>query len=669
MRIKKILAAALALSLLLAPMVRAAGIGSPAFPQMDDFFEGLARVKQDGKYGFADSSGEIVIPCTFDDAFPFKGGVACVVVDDLWGFIDATGAYFVEPKYAFISISSYLTSDVIPYYPRHVVYFENGPLAVREAHGQKYGLLAESGTELLPLVYDGVYQDDAGLYHVLEGERWFTVNSRGETVGPYPQGYTAVRHSGAADLWFAGRGGKLALVDDTGQPVSDMIFDDFGPFTGEAFPARQGEKWGFVGIDGTELTPPVYDTVLCAFLWDIITVTLDARDAMVDARGNLLTSERYDDLLPQVYTPFVKAFRDGKQGLLAADGSVTIPLIYDRIEGDDASGLYRAYLGEQVGLVADTGEIVAPVQYEDVAGPVDGVLALQENGRWLLQDSAGQRTELPYAGVRVAGAGLFQVAQNGRLGCIDTTGKVVIPLVYGTQGPIRFEDGLAFPYQNGKKGAIDTTGTVIFPFVYDTLTTMNTPSQIMATQNGERIYLTRPQDVPSSWALEGAQRALSRWLIPPMMQGDYRRAITRQEFCALVAQTLRMEGLRKDITDGFAAAFEDADDPDILLLAELGIARGLGDGRFGPDNRITREAAAVLLKNYMDYLGFPAMDGAIDYADSMDISHWAADAVRDVSLAGIMTGVGDNLFGPKGHYTREQAVMTVLRIFETAVGT
>lgn len=35
-----------------------------------------------------------------------------------------------------------------------------------------------------------------------------------------------------------------------------------------------------------------------------------------------------------------------------------------------------------------------------------------------------------------------------------------------------------------------------------------------------------------------------------------------------------------------------------------------------------------------------------------------------MSAAGIMQGVGDGRFSPKGSYTREQAVMTMLRLYD-----
>ncbi len=40
-----------------------------------------------GKYGFADTSGKEVIPCIYDDARNFNESLAPVCKDEKWGFI------------------------------------------------------------------------------------------------------------------------------------------------------------------------------------------------------------------------------------------------------------------------------------------------------------------------------------------------------------------------------------------------------------------------------------------------------------------------------------------------------------------------------------------------------------------------------------------------------
>ena len=65
-----------------------------------DFYEGLAKGRVDGKFGFYNASGDWVIKPQFDGARDFKNGYAAAKKGETWGFIDKTGEWVVDPKYA-----------------------------------------------------------------------------------------------------------------------------------------------------------------------------------------------------------------------------------------------------------------------------------------------------------------------------------------------------------------------------------------------------------------------------------------------------------------------------------------------------------------------------------------------------------------------------------------
>lgn len=62
--------------------------------------EGLARVEQKGKWGFANSKGELVIPCEYDHAEDFTDGLAFVEQDGLYGLINPEGELVVPCQFA-----------------------------------------------------------------------------------------------------------------------------------------------------------------------------------------------------------------------------------------------------------------------------------------------------------------------------------------------------------------------------------------------------------------------------------------------------------------------------------------------------------------------------------------------------------------------------------------
>ena len=58
---------------------------------IDNFKEGLAKVRVEEKYGFVDSKGQEVIPVKFQMAYPFEKGIAMIKENDLWGAINING--------------------------------------------------------------------------------------------------------------------------------------------------------------------------------------------------------------------------------------------------------------------------------------------------------------------------------------------------------------------------------------------------------------------------------------------------------------------------------------------------------------------------------------------------------------------------------------------------
>ena len=62
------------------------------------FSEGLVAVRIDGKYGYANKTGKIVIAPQFDEVYQFREGLASARTGSWWGFIDKTGEWVIEPK-------------------------------------------------------------------------------------------------------------------------------------------------------------------------------------------------------------------------------------------------------------------------------------------------------------------------------------------------------------------------------------------------------------------------------------------------------------------------------------------------------------------------------------------------------------------------------------------
>ena len=99
------------------------------------------------------------------------------------------------------------------------------------------------------------------------------------------------------------------------------------------------------------------------------------------------------------------------------------------------------------------------------------------------------------------------------------------------------------------------------------------------------------------------------------------------------------------------------------------IVNGVGNGRFAPDQSITREQMAVIMQNYAKVIGFtlPKVHVENTFADSTKINTYAKEAVKQMQMAGVISGKNSNLFDPQGTATRAEVSAVLRRFVELAI--
>ena len=170
-------------------------------------------------------------------------------------------------------------------------------------------------------------------------------------------------------------------------------------------------------------------------------------------------------------------------------------------------------------------------------------------------------------------------------------------------------------------------------------------------------------DTPSLWAADSISKAISLNLLPQELQGKYTQAMTRAEFCSLTV-ILYEKIMAKEISDRIP--FNDTNDVYVEKAAAIGVVLGVSDGRFNPGGQLSREQAATMLARLSEALGMPLVKKAATFDDNSSISSWAIERVGQMQASGIMSGTGNNKFTPKGSYSREQSVITFIRVYDRA---
>lgn len=185
-------------------------------------------------------------------------------------------------------------------------------------------------------------------------------------------------------------------------------------------------------------------------------------------------------------------------------------------------------------------------------------------------------------------------------------------------------------------------------------------------------------DVPAPWALSEVREAEYRKLVPPELQSEYTKTVTRSEFCTLAVicveqvkqMTIEQYIVQKGLTIPKPSPFTDIGGmserarADILAAYALGIVAGTSATTFEPNKLITREQAAKMLTAAAAAMGERTNVDVPEFADGALISSWALPYIGYVFDAKIMGGVGANKFDPRGGYQRQQAYMTMLRLYK-----
>ncbi|MCL2197436.1 MAG: S-layer homology domain-containing protein [Defluviitaleaceae bacterium] len=180
----------------------------------------------------------------------------------------------------------------------------------------------------------------------------------------------------------------------------------------------------------------------------------------------------------------------------------------------------------------------------------------------------------------------------------------------------------------------------------------------------------------SVWAEQAVTQAILRGVIPHNLMSDFNRPITNVEFSDLVG-TMYMAFLggiigiydipvlEQEIAERITALTgeDNINAEDFLRRA---VTVNLCESTFSPYETITRERAAVVFSHLVEIiLKYPIKDiPPVAFTDTASLAPHAVAAIEKMQTMGIMGGVCENTFSPNAIFTREQSIVTIMRIFD-----
>ena len=92
----------------------------------------------------------------------------------------------------------------------------------------------------------------------------------------------------------------------------------------------------------------------------------------------------------------------------------------------------------------------------------------------------------------------------------------------------------------------------------------------------------------------------------------------------------------------------------ILWACEEGVMSGYGQGLVGPEDSLTREQFAVILRAYGEYLGLELSSSPVSFLDAEEVSEWALPAAQWAVSNGLLS-LEDGKLNPKAGVSQSQA--------------
>ena len=386
------------------------------YENAENFSDGKAKVKQNGKWFFIDKNGqelpikETAIAGSYQEVGEYHEGLCRVSTlklrfmdlayhsdyEDIagtWGFVNEAGDVVVSPQYIYandfedglaIVCKGKWTTD-----PKWDNKYNKGRYWTET---ELWGGIDCDGNEVIPFIFDEIkhFNDTTEVFMAHVGGwpdgKWGVIDRRGNWVAEpafedfgydYMDGLITFY---ADDKWSCDDT-PIGVYDLKARKVLfepqfvDVSFNEDGTFDVEVHDEKLGRTVAkIIDRTGQELFPSIYSLI---YSWRepyevVIRDENGARHGLIDKAGNVLLPCKYHVSWNGLYWKEKRIVfeENDKQGLMDFDDNIIIPAIYHKVYGVDAP-LLTVYVGEKdnykVGLIDHSGKIVIPAEYSSIS--------------------------------------------------------------------------------------------------------------------------------------------------------------------------------------------------------------------------------------------------------------------------------------------------------------
>ena len=307
---------------------------------MTDLQETLFPAKKDGKSGYINSEGQIIIDFEFDffGSREFTEGLASVLVNDKAGYIDTKGNFVIKPQFEL----------AMP--------FSDG-LAYVRVDG-KHGYIDKSGHFIIPPKYYSCYSfhDGYALVNDTVTSKGFFIDKTGKTKLTGRNFLLSEYREGLINC--TDNKGNWGFIDIDGNTIINYDYKATRPFyEGKAAvtpkkeidgkPNRK-EKCGFINHQGELIIPQIFEGADMKFSNGFCAVWNNNLYGYIDTKGDIAIPFEFDftDRFSEGLAAFKPKGRNKKYGYINKSGNIMIEPKFTAVE-PFANGLAEVIIGKE----------------------------------------------------------------------------------------------------------------------------------------------------------------------------------------------------------------------------------------------------------------------------------------------------------------------------------
>lgn len=306
----------------------------------------LLPVELNGKVGYINTKGEIVIKPQYDYGWKFSEGFACVVVNGKTGFIDESGAYLVKPQ--FNSTYGCFTEFREGFAPVHIDYYP--VIKGKRLDKSKWGFVDTKGkitffpnVRFLSGFREGLaFFKRGNLTGYLDKNFKIIIKPKFKSAGDFYQGRARATDINGSQYYIDQNGqklfknfdgcdfqngmacfnikGKWGYINWNGEAVIKAKFEQGNYFGENGLAAvKVGDKWGFINKDGEFVIKPQFDDAV-EFKEGLASVEINGKRGFINESGMMIIAPQFDKWIYWFENGISDVRVEGKVGYIDKSG-------------------------------------------------------------------------------------------------------------------------------------------------------------------------------------------------------------------------------------------------------------------------------------------------------------------------------------------------------------